>query len=83
MEEVHKLGGTDFDVENDFVDTCNEDVIEKITDDADNKTADGGDHGLVHTCGKGVDFDIIASKGHVLEASDHTGNGAKETNHGA
>ena len=82
MEEVHKLGGAHLYVENDLVDAGDEDVVEEVANDANNKTTDGGDHGLVHAGGKGVDFNIITSECHVLEASHHTGNGAEETNHG-
>ena len=49
MKQVHKLVGAYLQFKDNLIDAADQQVIEEVTDDADDKTSNGGDHGGINT----------------------------------
>ena len=81
MQEVHEFGGFSLQHIDQLGDFGDENIIEHEGDDTDDQTADGGDHGGVDAAGKHGDVEVVGVGCHRVEGGDHTGDGAKESDH--
>src|SRR5574344_1569732 len=82
VEDIHEFCRLGFKQINDFLYSCDDDGIEYVSDDADDKTSHSGHHGFVDARREQFDVNVVASHGHVVEGFDHSRYGAQEAEHG-